>query len=127
MLPASCSPPISTDDGFIEESHRAGGPNLCGFPSVFCGTISVEECPMEDIWTIATKWDIKIITFYMGNFKPRFELSKEPTPTLRLRAPNKSKTHWLEAAREIYQRLCEDGLHIAVEILDESYDFLSNI
>lgn len=124
----SCSPPMSTDDGFIEEHYRAGGPNLCEFPPVFCNPIQSENVPMRDVLAIAKKWNIPVITFYLGDFRPRFNLSKKSASTIRLRAPRESKERWLGAAREIYQCLCGNGLHhFAIEILDQSCDISAHI
>ena len=125
---ASCCPHTSTDDGFTEEHYRAGGPNLCEFPPVFCNPIQCEKFPMRDVLAITKKWNIPVMTFYLGGFRPRFNLSKEPVSTIRLRAPRESKERWLGATREIYHCLCGNGLdHFAIEILDQSFDISAHI
>ncbi|GMF68798.1 unnamed protein product [Aspergillus oryzae] len=69
----SCSPPMSTDDGFIEEHYRAGGPNLCEFPPVFCNPIQSENVPMRDVLAIAKKWNIpKVKVFQQPNYSESF-------------------------------------------------------
>ncbi|KAE8158413.1 hypothetical protein BDV40DRAFT_275876 [Aspergillus tamarii] len=125
---ASCSHHTSTDDGFVEEHYRAGGPNLCEFPLVFCNRIQREKFPMRDVLATTKKWNILVITFYLGSFRPRFNLSNEPVSTIRLRAPRQAKERWLGATREIYHCLCGNGLdHFAIEILDQSFDISTHI
>ncbi|OOO10290.1 hypothetical protein OAory_01060980 [Aspergillus oryzae] len=121
----------TSDDGFVEEYLRAGGPNLCEiseyaypFPKTTARDGSTFTCKgycFDDVRAIGKKWNIGIINISFIGRKAYPNKFVVPIPTLSIGArwEVSSKGRWLEAAREIYHSLQENGIDsISVEIVD---------